>query len=124
MFNTWNKRIDKIWLDLLESKEKLYEGRVYWKEWSKMKIGDTIIFTDEFGRSLAFKIYNIIYANNIDTLYNILGNKLVPYLLTEDNIKISNPTKEAVQKEYEKLFNLSYEKINAYGVIGLYLRQI
>jgi ASC-1-like (ASCH) protein len=124
MFNTWNKRINKIWLDLLESKEKLYEGRVYWKEWSKMKIGDTIIFTDEFGRSLAFKIYNIIYANNIDTLYNILGNKLVPYLLTEDNIKISNPTKEAVQKEYEKLFNLSYEKINAYGVIGLYLRQI
>jgi ASC-1-like (ASCH) protein len=124
MFNTWNKRINKIWLDLLESKEKLYEGRVYWKEWSKMKIGDTIIFTDEFDRSLAFKIYNIIYANNIDTLYNILGNKLVPYLLTEDNIKISNPTKEAVQKEYEKLFNLSYEKINAYGVIGLYLRQI
>lgn len=121
MNKTWYKSIRSEYLEMLESGKKKYEGRVNWKDWSKMNIGDTIIFTDEHGLSLAFRIVNILKAYNFDHLYDLVGSYLMPNVPQN----LAYPERRGwVQKEYESLFQMSYEKINAYGVLGIYLNQI
>lgn len=119
--NTWYKPIRSYWLNLLESGEKKYEGRINWKDWAKMKKGDLLILTDEGGKSLAFEITNILRACNFDHLYGLLGSWLVPRL---ESTNKAPENADQVQAEYESIFKTDFEKISHYGVLGLYLKQI
>lgn len=108
---TFYKHIKKEYLDLLECRKKLYDGRVLWKDWIHIQIGDTLILTDEERRSLAFRVSDLVYANDFVELYSICGDELMPN---------SNP--ELVRKTYAELYG--QHNIDEHKVVGILLLQI
>ena len=95
------------WLDCIENGIKTYEGRLNVGFWSKVKVGDVIIF-DDGNKKVKTRITELKYYKTFVDAFGDLGNKLVP---------INNVTKEHVKKLYNEYF--SDDKINQFGVVAV-----
>lgn len=107
----WTKPIQNKepypWLNWIEQLTKTYEGRLFWKDWIKMNVGDTITFYCE-DKELNVKITELLRFENFAKAFEAVGTKLVP---------INNITPEFVQSLYEEIFKMTKEQIENRGVV-------
>lgn len=84
----WKKKLQNKWLDLIKCGKKTLEGRLHIDDWTKIQIGDKIIFVDnddvENEANFVFTIVTDIavcddYEHAVEAYYNglIPGHTLV-----------------------------------------------
>ena len=96
------------WLDLMELREKTYEGRLNRGVYSKMMIGDSIIFKDQNNKILHTHIIDLKYYLNFGEAFLDLGRKLVP---------VEGVDVDGVKKLYSNYF--SEDNIKLHGVVAI-----
>ena len=103
------------WLTWIKEGTKEYEGRVPREntKWTKMKIGDIIIFESPSGEVVETIITDIIKFKDFKEAYETLGQKLVP---------IKNITSDKVANLYRQYF--SDEIVKQFGVIAIAIKVI
>lgn len=120
----WHKSIqnpyETPWANWIKNGMKKYEGRLCKDEWANMKIGDTIIFNNNF----EIEITELIFFTDFSEAYRTLGKNLVPgkYYYNGDiacPLQIDISEKE-VSEMYSKYF--SEKDIKEYGVVAVGVR--
>lgn len=102
-----HKNIQHPWLDLIENGLKKYEGRIRWKDWIDVKIGDIIVFSDGI-KDVNVIITDLRFYKDFGTAYDDLKEKLVP---------IVGITRDEVIKIYENIYDPS--SIKEFGVVAV-----
>lgn len=94
----------------IKNKEKIYELRLLDTKRQKVKVGDTITFTNlENQETLSVKVVGLHKFSSFEELYNNLPLDKCGY--NKSNINKANP------KDMEKYY--SREKQDKYGVVGI-----
>lgn len=119
----YRKHIKEPWLQMIKSGKKEYEGRIYRDDWAEMKPGDIIKLYNE-NEEYNVQVIGKVMARNFDELYDVLGSKLVPYIVTKENFMILEPNRNQVQEKYEQIFNMTKEEIAITGVVGIHIKPI
>ena len=94
----------------IKNKEKIYELRLLDSKRQKLKVGDTITFTNlDNKEALSVKVVGLHKFSSFEELYNNLPLDKCGY--NESNINKANPNE--MEKYYSK------EKQSQYGVVGI-----
>lgn len=94
----------------IKNKEKIYELRLLDSKRQKLKVGDTITFTNlDNKETLSVKVVSLHKFSSFEELYNNLPLDKCGY--NESNINKANPND--MEKYYSK------EKQSQYGVVGI-----
>lgn len=94
----------------IKNKEKIYELRLLDSKRQKLKVGDTITFTNlDNKKTLSVKVVGLHKFSSFEELYNNLPLDKCGY--NKSNISKANP------KDMEKYY--SKEKQSQYGVVGI-----
>lgn len=94
----------------IKNKEKIYELRLLDSKRQKLKVGDTITFTNlDNKETLSVKVVGLHKFSSFEELYNNLPLDKCGY--NESNINKANPND--MEKYYSK------EKQSQYGVVGV-----
>ena len=94
----------------IKNKEKIYELRLLDSKRQKLKVGDTITFTNlDNKETLSVKVVGLHKFSSFEELYNNLPLDKCGY--NKSNISKSNP--KDMEKYYPK------EKQSQYGVVGI-----
>lgn len=94
----------------IKNKEKIYELRLLDSKRQKLKVGDTITFTNlDNKETLSVKVVGLRKFSSFEELYNNLPLDKCGY--NKSNISKANP------KDMEKYY--SKEKQSQYGVVGI-----
>lgn len=94
----------------IKNKEKIYELRLLDSKRQKLKVGDTITFTNlDNKETLSVKVVGLHKFSSFEELYNNLPLDKCGY--NESNINKANPND--MEKYYSK------EKQSQYGVVGI-----
>ena len=94
----------------IKNKEKIYELRLLDSKRQKLKVGDTITFTNlDNKETLSVKVVRLHKFSSFEELYNNLPLDKCGY--NKSNINKSNPND--MEKYYSK------EKQSQYGVVGI-----
>lgn len=94
----------------IKNKEKIYELRLLDSKRQKLKVGDTITFTNlDNKEALSVKVVGLHKFSSFEELYNNLPLDKCGY--NKSNISKANP------KDMEKYY--SKEKQSQYGVVGI-----
>ncbi len=94
----------------IKNKEKIYELRLLDSKRQKLKVGDTITFTNlDNKETLSVKVVGLHKFSSFEELYNNLPLDKCGY--NKSNISKANP------KDMEKYY--SKEKQSQYGVVGI-----
>ena len=101
------------WFDLINSGLKKYEGRLNWKIWNDLKIGDHIIFKNNKNR-LNVVVIEIKKYSNFIAAYDDLGEYLIPL----SKINRDNLMSEVYSKYY------SNDDILKHGVIAIGIKLV
>ena len=94
----------------IKNKEKIYELRLLDSKRQKLKVGDTITFTNlDNKKTLSVKVVGLHKFSSFEELYNNLPPDKCGY--NKSNISKANP--KDMEKYYPK------EKQSQYGVVGI-----
>lgn len=63
------------YFSLIESGEKLYEGRAFDNERLKYRVSDILVMRNEFGQTMSRKIKNLVVADSFAQLFDKVGLK-------------------------------------------------
>ncbi len=94
----------------IKNKEKIYELRLLDPKRQKVKVGDTITFTNlDNKETLSVKVVDLHKFSSFEELYNTLPLDKCGYNVSN----INNATPKDMEKYYSK------EKQSQYGVVGI-----
>jgi len=117
---TYKKNVSEPWFSLIKLKLKTVEGRLNKGEFSNMKLGDIIIFTNDelgFERSIDVKIIKIINYNTFQTyLENETLKRCLPGIDTIEegvNIYYNIYKKEDIESKTVKAITFTRMYYNA-----------
>ncbi len=107
--NYWSKSIqnpdETPWLHWIKTEKKTFEGRLAWKDWSRMKIGDVIdLYCDN--ENVLVRIITIERFTDFSSAFEAHGEKLVPGV---------NSNSTTVADLYRKIYS-DYD-VKLYGVL-------
>ena len=124
-YTVWEKSIqnppETPWLDWIKMGFKKFEGRVFFKDWSKMKINDIIKFTHG-EKKVEVIIVELKYYPNFVEAYQELDNQLVPGKINLLTNVIENISEEDVKNMYLQYF--MEDDIKNYGVVAVGIKPI
>ena len=93
---------------MIKSGQKDIEMRLYDEKRQKIKVGDTIEFSnEETGQVITTEVVNLHVCDSFDKLYSIFDKKRLGYLQNE----------EADPKDMQQFYSLP--EISKYGVVGI-----
>lgn len=102
------------WLDWIESGIKTYEGRLNKEIWSKLRVGDHIVFqTVDETKEVEIIVTELRYYKDFGEAFNELGSKLVP---------IKDANVDDVKKLYNQFF--TDDDVAKYGVVAVGIRPL
>jgi len=106
------------WFDWIRDGKKTYEGRLYYKDWKQVRLGDTIVFY--YGANKVETIVTDLRRHtNFVLAYWEFGDKLVPRLNVKLNVKL-NVSASDVADFYYKYFTA--KDIRKYGTVIVGIR--
>ncbi len=98
---------------MIKSGSKNIEMRLYDEKRQKIKVGDTILFSnEETGQILNTEVVGLHVFENFEKLYNAFDKKRIGYLEDED----------AKPQDMEQFYSI--QEIKKYGVLGIEIKLI
>jgi len=73
----YEANLENLWLGEITKGRKTQEARLSKDKWSKMKVGDTIIFSGRNGYKAVVKIVSLRYYFNFTECYKAEGESLI-----------------------------------------------
>jgi len=114
----WEKSVSEPWFSLISDGKKTSEGRLNKGDFSKMKSGDTVIWTnDDLG--VRTRIIDIV---RYDTIYEMIKGERLKNVLPDPSIRT---IEQGVREVYRTPpVNYTEEKEKNFGVIAIRIERV
>jgi ASC-1-like (ASCH) protein len=132
----WEKELqnppETPWMNWIETGLKIFEGRIFMKDWQKVKVGDTIFFSlikdsvINHDVCLETVVTELRFFIDFGEAYRQLGDKLVPGRYDVPNDPLVPLREKLSEEEVKKMYSeyFSEADIRTYGVVAVGIRPI